>query len=112
MQFLVELDNEDNVENGYFSSDEVVIRIKKEKKVKVVFKFGWIKGVMLRCLFNIWGVMLYFRFIWVVGQVGIGWLIVIIIFFAVVIWLITLFMFVVCINGEVKGGNFLKNVCF
>ncbi|CAD1473390.1 unnamed protein product, partial [Heterotrigona itama] len=35
-------------------------------------KFGWIQGVLLRCLLNIWGVMLFLRLSWVVAQAGIG----------------------------------------
>lgn len=104
-QLLPEQDNIDSVENGHLESDEVVIRTKKEKKAKVAPKFGWIKGVMLRCLLNIWGVMLYLRLTWVAGQAGIGWSTVIIILSAVVTWLTTLSMSAVCTNGEVKGGG-------
>jgi hypothetical protein len=35
-------------------------------------KFGWIKGVLIRNLLNIWGVMLFLRLSWVVAQAGIG----------------------------------------
>lgn len=35
-------------------------------------KFGWIQGVFVRCLLNIFGVMLYLRVSWVAGQAGIG----------------------------------------
>lgn len=35
-------------------------------------KFGWVQGVLVRCLLNIWGVMLFLRLSWVVGQAGIG----------------------------------------
>lgn len=104
-QLLPEQDNVDGVENGHLEGDEVVIRTKKEKKAKVAPKFGWIKGVMLRCLLNIWGVMLYLRLTWVAGQSGIGWSTVIIILSAVVTWLTTLSMSAVCTNGEVKGGG-------
>lgn len=37
-----------------------------------VVKFGWITGVLIRCLLNIWGVMLFLRLTWVVGEAGIG----------------------------------------
>jgi len=37
-----------------------------------VVKFGWIQGVLVRCLLNIWGVMLFLRLTWVVGEAGIG----------------------------------------
>uniref|UniRef100_A0A8C1XSX3 Solute carrier family 12 member 2 n=1 Tax=Cyprinus carpio TaxID=7962 RepID=A0A8C1XSX3_CYPCA len=39
---------------------------------KGVVKFGWIKGVLVRCMLNIWGVMLFIRMTWIVGQAGIG----------------------------------------
>lgn len=35
-------------------------------------KFGWIQGVLMRCLLNIWGVMLFLRLSWVVAQTGVG----------------------------------------
>ncbi|GIY30106.1 solute carrier family 12 member 1 [Caerostris darwini] len=35
-------------------------------------KFGWIKGVYIRCLLNIWGVMLFLRMGWMTGQCGIN----------------------------------------
>ncbi len=35
-----------------------------------VVKFGWIEGVFMRCLLNIWGVMLFLRLSWVIGQAG------------------------------------------
>lgn len=95
----------DNVENGGVDNDEIVIRAKKEKTAKVAPKFGWLKGVMLRCLLNIWGVMLYLRLSWVAGQAGIGWSTVIIVLSAVVTMFTTLSMSAVCTNGEVKGGN-------
>merc|ERR1719228_1551295 len=38
-------------------------------KGKVV-KFGWIEGVFMRCLLNIWGVMLFLRLTYVMGQAG------------------------------------------
>ena len=59
-----------------------------QKKGKVI-KFGWIEGVyvslwfyhilshfecfvlQMRCLLNIWGVMLFLRLTWVIGQCGI-----------------------------------------
>ena len=35
-------------------------------------KFGWIEGVLVRCLLNIWGVMLFLRLSWMVGQAGLS----------------------------------------
>lgn len=95
----------DEVENGDVGTDDIGIQIKKDKKVKVAPKFGWLKGVMLRCLLNIWGVMLYLRLSWVAGQAGIAWSTVIIVLSAVVTMFTTLSMSAVCTNGEVKGGG-------
>ncbi|XP_052826762.1 solute carrier family 12 member 2, partial [Octopus bimaculoides] len=68
-------------------------------------KFGWIKGVLVRCLLNIWGVMLFLRLSWVVGQAGIGLSTVVILLAAVVTTITTLSMSAICTNGEVKGGG-------
>jgi solute carrier family 12 sodium/potassium/chloride transporter 2 len=35
-------------------------------------KLGWIQGVLIPCLLNIWGVMLFLRLSWVVAQAGIS----------------------------------------
>uniref|UniRef100_A0A8C2HEI1 Solute carrier family 12 member 2 n=1 Tax=Cyprinus carpio TaxID=7962 RepID=A0A8C2HEI1_CYPCA len=45
---------------------------KEASESKGVVKFGWIKGVLVRCMLNIWGVMLFIRMTWIVGQAGIG----------------------------------------
>lgn len=68
-------------------------------------KFGWIKGVLVRCLLNIWGVMLFLRLSWVVGQAGIALATVVVLLSAVVTIITTLSMSAICTNGEVKGGG-------
>ena len=43
-----------------------------ENKVPVVAnKLGWMEGVFMPCLLNIWSVMLFLRLTWVIGQAGI-----------------------------------------
>ena len=61
--------------------------------------------LQIRCLLNIWGVMLFIRLSWVVGQAGIGLASVIILLSAVVTTITTLSMSAICTNGEVKGGG-------
>ncbi|XP_071170441.1 solute carrier family 12 member 2-like isoform X2 [Mytilus edulis] len=68
-------------------------------------KFGWIKGVLVRCLLNIWGVMLFLRLSWVVGQAGTGLTSVIILLSVVVTLITSVSMSAICTNGEVKGGG-------
>ncbi|KAG7300179.1 hypothetical protein JYU34_015728, partial [Plutella xylostella] len=68
-------------------------------------KLGWIQGVLIPCLLNIWGVMLFLRISWVVAQAGVGLALVIILISAVVCVITTLSMSAICTNGEVKGGG-------
>jgi len=68
-------------------------------------KFGWIKGVLVRCLLNIWGVMLFLRLSWVVGQAGVIEGVIIILLATVVTTITALSMSAICTNGNVKGGG-------
>ncbi|OWF48421.1 solute carrier family 12 member 2-like isoform X2 [Mizuhopecten yessoensis] len=79
--------------------------LKKKSQEKGALKFGWVKGVLIRCLLNIWGVMLFMRLSWVVGQSGVGFATLIILLSAVVTTLTSLSMSAICTNGEVKGGG-------
>ncbi|GBN65933.1 Bumetanide-sensitive sodium-(potassium)-chloride cotransporter [Araneus ventricosus] len=72
---------------------------------KGAVKFGWIKGVYIRCLLNIWGVMLFLRMGWMTGQCGIVLAIVIVLLSTVVTVITTLSMSAICTNGDVKGGG-------
>ena len=76
----------------------------KELKGKVV-KFGWLDGVYMRCLLNIWGVMLFLRLTWVVGQGGIVQGLLVIGLCNVVTTITTLSMSAVSTNGQIKGKN-------
>lgn len=68
-------------------------------------KFGWIKGVLMRCILNIWGVMLFLRLSWVVGQAGIIEGVGLILTTTVVTTITALSMSAISTNGLVKGGN-------
>ena len=68
-------------------------------------KMGWIEGVLMRCLLNIWGVMLFLRLSWVVGQAGIieGFFVVTV---CNMITLVTaLSMSAVATNGRIASGG-------
>uniref|UniRef100_A0A8C5WE49 Solute carrier family 12 member 1 n=1 Tax=Leptobrachium leishanense TaxID=445787 RepID=A0A8C5WE49_9ANUR len=77
----------------------------KEEAKGGFVKFGWIKGVLVRCMLNIWGVMLFIRLSWIVGQAGIGLGIVVICLSVVVTTLTGLSMSAICTNGVVRGGG-------
>ncbi|CAB3385418.1 Hypothetical predicted protein [Cloeon dipterum] len=68
-------------------------------------KLGWIQGVLLSVSLNIWGVMLFLRVSWVVGQAGIGLALVIIAFAAFVCTVTTLSLSAISTNGTIKGGG-------
>ncbi|XP_056408227.1 solute carrier family 12 member 3-like [Hyla sarda] len=68
-------------------------------------RFGWVKGVMIRCMLNIWGVILYLRLPWITAQAGIGltWLIILM---SVLVTSITgLSISAISTNGKVKSGG-------
>ncbi|XP_059611500.1 bumetanide-sensitive sodium-(potassium)-chloride cotransporter isoform X2 [Phlebotomus argentipes] len=68
-------------------------------------KLGWVQGVLIPCLLNIWGVMLFLRLTWVVSLAGIGQTILIICISYFVCFVTTLSLSAISTNGEVKGGG-------
>merc|ERR1719391_1790769 len=75
-----------------------------EVKGKVV-KFGWLDGVYMRCLLNIWGVMLFLRLTWVVGQAGLIQGLLVITLANIVTVITAISMSAVSTNGQIKGGG-------
>nr|CAD7196808.1 unnamed protein product [Timema douglasi] len=59
----------------------------------------------MRCLLNIWGVMLFLRLSWVIGQAGVGEGVAVICLANLVTLLTTISMSAVCTNGQIKGGG-------
>ncbi|KAL7639363.1 UNVERIFIED_CONTAM: hypothetical protein RMT77_009864 [Armadillidium vulgare] len=70
-----------------------------------VIKFGWLDGVFMRCLLNIWGVMLFLRITWVVGEAGIVFGIMIVVLGNVITTITTISMSAVATNGQIKAGG-------
>jgi len=70
-----------------------------------VIKFGWVKGVLMRCMLNIWGVMLFLRVSWMVGQCGLLEALVIVLMGNMVTSITALSMSAVATNGLIKGGG-------
>merc|ERR1719268_523461 len=79
---------------------------KEETEVKgKVVKFGWLDGVYMRCLLNIWGVMLFLRLTWVVGQAGLIQGLLVITLANIVTVITAISMSAVSTNGQIKGGG-------
>ncbi|XP_077451747.1 solute carrier family 12 member 3 [Stigmatopora argus] len=68
-------------------------------------RFGWIHGVMIRCMLNIWGVILYLRLPWITAQAGIGLTWVIILLSSCITGITGLSTSAIATNGKVKGGG-------
>lgn len=74
-------------------------------QVASAVRFGWIQGVLIRCVLNIFGVMLFIRLSWVVGNAGIVQASVIVLLSGLVTTITAISMTAICTNGEVKGGG-------
>ncbi|XP_034542403.1 solute carrier family 12 member 3 [Notolabrus celidotus] len=68
-------------------------------------RFGWIQGVMIRCMLNIWGVILYLRLPWITAQAGVGLTWVIILLSSCITGITGLSTSAIATNGKVKGGG-------
>ncbi|CAH2292218.1 solute carrier family 12 member 2 [Pelobates cultripes] len=84
------------------SENDLVLQVVESSGV---VKFGWIKGVLVRCLLNIWGVMLFMRLSWIVGQAGLGCTVVIILMATMVTVITGLSTSAIATNGFVRGGG-------
>ncbi|XP_053195973.1 solute carrier family 12 member 2 isoform X1 [Scomber japonicus] len=103
-----ELDKEP-FEDGFANGDELTpaeeAAAKEAAESKGVVKFGWIKGVLVRCMLNIWGVMLFIRMSWIVGQAGIALSCLIVLMATVVTTITGLSTSAIATNGFVRGGG-------
>ncbi|XP_051541154.1 solute carrier family 12 member 2-like isoform X2 [Myxocyprinus asiaticus] len=103
-----ELDKEP-FEDGFANGEELTpaeeAAAKEASESKGVVKFGWIKGVLVRCMLNIWGVMLFIRMTWIVGQAGIAYSCLIVLMATVVTSITGCSTSAIATNGFVRGGG-------
>ncbi|KAM8776530.1 solute carrier family 12 member 3 isoform 2-T2 [Rhynchonycteris naso] len=76
-----------------------------EKNTGEPVRFGWVKGVMIRCMLNIWGVILYLRLPWITAQAGIVLTWIIILLSVMVTSITGLSISAISTNGKVKSGG-------
>uniref|UniRef100_A0A0K0FDR6 Solute carrier family 12 member 3 n=1 Tax=Strongyloides venezuelensis TaxID=75913 RepID=A0A0K0FDR6_STRVS len=67
--------------------------------------FGWVKGVLMRCILCIIGATLYLRMSWIAGQAGIFLGMVVILLSLLVVLITAVSMSAIATNGEVKNGG-------
>ncbi|XP_043379587.1 solute carrier family 12 member 1 isoform X2 [Chelonia mydas] len=94
----------ERVTNGDGTPGDEATANKEEESKGGFVKFGWVKGVLVRCMLNIWGVMLFIRLSWIVGQAGIGLGVVIILLATTVTSITGLSTSAIATNGFVRGG--------
>uniref|UniRef100_A0AAR2L776 Solute carrier family 12 member 2 n=1 Tax=Pygocentrus nattereri TaxID=42514 RepID=A0AAR2L776_PYGNA len=103
-----ELDKEP-FEDGFANGEELTpaeeAAAKEAAESKGVVKFGWVKGVLVRCMLNIWGVMLFIRMTWIVGQAGVVYSCVIVAMATVVTTITGCSTSAIATNGFVRGGG-------
>ncbi|TTF71930.1 Solute carrier family 12 member 2 [Bagarius yarrelli] len=103
-----ELDKEP-FEDGFANGEELTpaeeAAAKEAAEPKGVVKFGWVKGVLVRCMLNIWGVMLFIRMTWIVGQAGIVCSCIIIGMATIVTSITGCSTSAIATNGFVRGGG-------
>ncbi|XP_061403574.1 solute carrier family 12 member 3-like isoform X1 [Lethenteron reissneri] len=69
--------------------------------------FGWFRGVGMRVMVNIWGVLMFLRLPWITAQSGIGLMWLIIIISCSITSTACLSLCAVCTNGKVsRGGSY------
>ncbi|XP_065268737.1 solute carrier family 12 member 1 isoform X1 [Emys orbicularis] len=95
----------ERVTNGDGTPGDEATANKEEESKGGFVKFGWVKGVLVRCMLNIWGVMLFIRLSWIVGQAGIGLGVVIILLATTVTSITGLSTSAIATNGFVRGGG-------
>ncbi|KAM4592543.1 solute carrier family 12 member 1 [Odontesthes bonariensis] len=95
--------DDDETSDGTTPSDDLECAIPTEQNGGA--KFGWIRGVLVRCMLTIWGVMLFIRLSWIFAQTGWGLGIVVIVLSCVVTTITGLSMSAICTNGVVRGGG-------
>uniref|UniRef100_A0A8C1V321 Solute carrier family 12 member 2 n=1 Tax=Cyprinus carpio TaxID=7962 RepID=A0A8C1V321_CYPCA len=85
--------------------DKACVLIRNHTSKGGTVKFGWVKGVLIRCMLNIWGVMLFIRMSWIVGQAGIALSCAIVLMAIVVTCITGLSTSAIATNGFVRGGG-------
>ncbi|KAJ8382496.1 hypothetical protein SKAU_G00032740 [Synaphobranchus kaupii] len=75
------------------------------EKNKQPVRFGWVTGVMIRCMLNIWGVILFLRLSWITSQAGIILTWVIISMSVIVTSVTALSVSAIATNGKVSSGG-------
>jgi solute carrier family 12 sodium/potassium/chloride transporter 2 len=87
--------------NYFFQSDDSAVGASHTPH----FQLGWIQGVLIPVILNIYGVMLFLRMGWIVAHSGIVQSLIIIAISAFICLVTTLSLSAISTNGDVKSGG-------
>eukprot|EP00484_Ammonia_sp_Unknown_P019247 CAMPEP_0197034636 /NCGR_PEP_ID=MMETSP1384-20130603/12685_1 /TAXON_ID=29189 /ORGANISM="Ammonia sp." /LENGTH=991 /DNA_ID=CAMNT_0042464585 /DNA_START=32 /DNA_END=3007 /DNA_ORIENTATION=- len=96
-------DDADAEENSKRSQDELDEEDEANKAQPA--KFGTLDGVFGRCLLCMWGVIMFLRTGWIVGNAGIWQTTMVMILSASITFFTTLSLSAICTNGEISHGG-------
>ncbi|GAU95054.1 hypothetical protein RvY_06735 [Ramazzottius varieornatus] len=86
------------------SGDDAVRQTGNEQRLKRG-NLGWIRGVVLWTILNLWGVMLFLRIAWMNAQAGMGMFLVVILLATTIAILTSLSTSAISTNGEIGVGG-------
>jgi len=98
---LLDKDDEDNDSNNDNNDDDDDNHKEDDNNTK----FGTFDGVLGRCLLCMWGVIMFLRTGWIVGNAGIWQTTVVMILSASITMFTTLSLSAICTNGEISHGG-------
>ncbi|KAJ8366254.1 hypothetical protein AAFF_G00363350 [Aldrovandia affinis] len=75
----------------------------QEQQHEEPVRFGWVTGVMIRCMLNIWGVILFLRLSWITSQAGIILTWVIILMSVTITSITALSVSAIATNGKISS---------
>ncbi|XP_047240996.1 solute carrier family 12 member 3-like [Girardinichthys multiradiatus] len=100
-----EMDSASTSDSGSLPAPEMGNEESQGLPEKPPVRFGWIIGVMVRCMLNIWGVILFLRLSWITSQAGIVLTCIIIIMSVSVTTVTALSISAIATNGRVVSGG-------
>ncbi|KAM4714893.1 solute carrier family 12 member 3-like [Anableps anableps] len=99
------MDGASTSDSGSLPAPDMGNEESEDPQEKAPVRFGWIIGVMVRCMLNIWGVILFLRLSWITSQAGIVLTCVIILMSVVVTSVTALSISAIATNGRVVSGG-------
>ncbi|XP_054881198.1 solute carrier family 12 member 3-like isoform X2 [Poeciliopsis prolifica] len=102
---VVEMDGASASDSGSLPAPDMENEESEGPKGKAPVRFGWLIGVVMRCMLNIWGVIMFLRLSWITSQAGIVLTCVIIMMSVVVTTVTALSISAIATNGRVISGG-------